>query len=123
MNQCTTSSTLEDISDLKYYPNDQCGNRKKVAICSKSSTLSDILTKYAWANNYQCVPSKCSWYLCQSYSYQSIQMRTKTKLYNHNYLYHGESFLVKDSSSDTNNISSKKKRKVDVEILSEKKFQ
>ena len=50
MNQCTTSSTLEDASDLKYFPNDQCGNRNKVGICSKSSTSSDIFTKFSWAN-------------------------------------------------------------------------
>ena len=101
MNQCTTSSTLEDTKDLNYCPNHQCGNRKKVGICSESSLSSDMLTKYAWANKYQCGQCKHVWYLCQLCSRQSNRIENETELYNHNYLYHGENFQIKDSSSNT----------------------
>ena len=120
MNQCTTSSTLEDTKDLNYCPNHQCGNRKKVGICSESSLSSDMLTKYAWANKYQCGQCKHVWYLCQLCSRQSNRMENETELYNHNYLYHGENFQIKDSSSNTSISSKKKKRKFDVETSSKK---
>ena len=104
---------------MKYCPNDQYGNRRKVGICSKSSTSPDMLTKYAWDDKNQCGQCKFAWYLCQLCFQQSIQMETNTKLYNHNYLYHGENFHIKDFYFNTSNISSKKKkRKVDVETLS-----